>query len=203
MWYYFALLLLVGRSSPHSLSVFCAFMYRRSYVLYRSRWYTSKGKKRRQTRTLVKQKTRESANEWCGVDIRIHVCITKKAFASLFIRLSFFLVFASFFLALFFRFSLVLLSSSSSSLSLFVDIRTAILFVCSMSFTLPWCMSDGRREREREMMRGLYNDSKCLCVCICVCTPIDYIFYLWRWWERGKRVYHRCQFTSNRPVVSS
>ncbi len=113
----------------------------------------------------MSSKKRETESEWmmCRGHSHIHVCITKKSICFS-IHSSFFLSHVCFFfLALFFRLSLVLLSSSSSSLSLFVDIRTAMFFVCSMPFTLPcvWVMG----KREQETMRGLYNDAKCLYMC--------------------------------------
>lgn len=153
--------------------------------MFCARWYSSKRKKRRQTRTHVKQKTRdrERANDVSWTFAYTYV-LQKKAFASLFIRLSFSCLLL-FFLALFFRLSLVLLSSSSSFLSLFVDIRTAIFFVYSMPVTLPYmcvcvCVSVMGEARERErgrqwggctMMRNAY-------VYVCMRALIDYIFYL-------------------------
>ncbi len=104
-----------GRSFFLSFSpvFFCASTYTRSYTLYCARWFSSKRKKRRQTRTHVKQKTRdrERANDVSWTFAHTYV-LQKKAFASLFIRLSFFLMFASFFFGTFlpsFSRSLVLL----------------------------------------------------------------------------------------------
>ncbi len=167
MWYYFAFLLLVGRSFSHSLPYF--FMLLDIHVLIiciEPDGLVVKGKaEAKRERMSSKKWERERANDVSWTFAHTYV-LQKKAFASLFIRLSSFLVFASFFLALFFRLSPVLLFYSSSSLSLFVDIRTAMFFVCFMPSTLP-CVCEWweKRDRESETMRGLQNNAKCLCVC--------------------------------------
>lgn len=133
-------------------------------------------KRRRQGRTYVKQKKRrlcaiERQWEWCVVDIRTYVCITKKeAFTSLLNSLRFFSLLSLFFsLAFLFfsclllflfgtRFSVVLFFFSSSSLSSNDDIRTAMLLVYSIASlspsVFPMCVMKIGREGGRSRANG-------------------------------------------------
>lgn len=131
---------------------FCASTYTRSHILYCARWYTnSKGKKWRQKRERMSSKKkrerwregeRARANE--RMMCRGHSYTRmyyKKAFASLFIRLSFFLMFASFF----WHFSSVFLS-----------------FSCPPRRCRPY-----RYSSILEPQCFLSVPSPCVCVCVC------------------------------------
>jgi hypothetical protein len=178
MWYYFAFLLLVGRSFSHSLPYF--FMLLDIHVLIlciAPDGLVVKGKaEAKRERMSSKKWERERANDVSWTFAHTYV-LQKKAFASLFIRLSSFLVFASFFLALFFRLSPVLLSYSSSSLSLFVDIRTAMFFVCSMPFTLP-CVWVMEKERERDDEGATQWCEMLICMYVCARARADRLYFL-------------------------
>jgi len=105
-----------------------------------------------------------------------------------------------FFLALFFRLFLVLLSSSSLSfLSLFVDIRTAILFFClchALALYMRVCECS-KKKKNRRTINGTRQRSEML---VSMCAHANRLYFL-SLYDKDKdaenaRTRHCCRSTS-------
>jgi hypothetical protein len=179
MWYYFAFLLLVGRSFSHSLPYF--FMLLDIHVLIlciAPDGLVVKGKaEAKRERMSSKKWERERASEWCVVDIRTHVCITKKKRLLLY---SFVFLPFSCSLLFFWHFSSVFLPFSCSTprrpyrYSSILEPQCFLSVSCLLHCLV--CVSDGRGETERARRWGGYRIMRNAYVY--VRALIDYIFYL-------------------------
>lgn len=197
---------------------------------------TMKEKRRRQGRTYVKQKRRLCARErqweWCVVDIRTYVCITKKeAFTSLFNSLRFslsrslsfsFSLFFSLPLSLSLSFSLVcffflaLASRSFSFPSHRRSYRRTTILEPQCFLSIPWLLSPSQCVWGGQRGEGTREWGEML---LSMCALIDSLLYLSRspmtrrmWMKRttqktATRARPRPLLLpvdlKNRPVVSS